>query len=256
MHLKGFDKLRTHIPELRTPFGVVRLFFVPILLFFVTSAFFSIQDNTWPFWLLDGEVVIGVIGFLVLSLVFRLKKDLIAKYGAQAYPLALKRFILPGLAIIFAVVARIGYIPGPLIPRLWWYSVLPALGWTMIVVGAVLWFRAVLTFGVDNLTMLYVYFPKEGQVADHAIYGIIRHPIYGAAQRVAFGLALLNGTWFGLTLSFIFALGLWAWVRLVEEKELIERFGASYSEYRKQVPAFWPRIKDIPGFFNFLITGR
>lgn len=254
--LKGLDNLRARVPDLRTPFGAARLLFIPISLFIIITAFFTTEDATWQFWLLDGEVVIASIGFLLLGLFFRLKKDLIAKYGAQAYPLALKRFSLPGLAIIFAVIARMGYIPGPLIPRLWWYPVLPALGWTMIVVGTLLWVRSVLTFGVDNLTMLYVYFPKEGQVADHAIYGIIRHPIYGAAQRIAFGLALLNGNWFGLTLAIIFSLGIWVWARLVEEKELIERFGPAYLVYRQRVPAFWPRLKDMPGFFKFLITGR
>ncbi len=256
MHLKGFDKLRTHVPELRTAFGVVRLFFVPALLFIIVTLFFVTEDVTWPFWLLDGEVVIGTLGFLVLSLALRLKKDLIVRYNAQAYPLALKRFILPGLAIISAVVTRMGYIPGPLIPRFWWYPILPALGWVSLIVGALLWVRTVLAFGVDYLIMLYVYFPKESQIADHAIYGIIRHPVYGAAQRIAFGLALLNGNWFGLTLALIFSLGIWGWAYLVEEKELIERFGPSYLEYRQRVPAFWPRLKSIPGFFNFLIAGR
>ncbi len=254
--LKGFDNLRARVPDLRTPFGVVRLLFIPVLLFILVTAFFVTEDATWQFWLLDGEVVIATIGFLLLSLFFRIKKDLIAKVGAQAYPLALKRFILPGLAIIFAVIARMGYIPGPLIPHLWWYPILPAVGWVSLVIGALLWIRAVLTFGVDNLTMMYVYYPKDSQIADHAIYGIIRHPIYAAAQRVALGLALINGSWFGPTLAFIFIVGIWGWARLVEEKELIERFGPAYLEYRQHVPAFWPRLKDIPGFFKFLITGR
>jgi protein-S-isoprenylcysteine O-methyltransferase Ste14 len=254
--LKGFDKLQAHVPGLRTPFRIALTLVPPALLFYLVLTFFVIEDMTWQFWLVDGEVVVGAIGFLILRLFFRLKPDLIAKYGSKAYSLAFTRIVLPALAIIFAIVARIGYIPGPPIPHLWWHPILPALGWTLIAIGAALWVRAVLTFGVDNLTMLYVYFPLESQITDHAIYGVIRHPIYGAAQRIGFGLALLNGNWFALTLSLIFALGLWVWVRLVEEKELIERFGESYSEYRKQTPAFWPRLQHIPAFFRFLLTGR
>jgi protein-S-isoprenylcysteine O-methyltransferase Ste14 len=45
-------------------------------------------------------------------------------------------------------------------------------------------------------------------------------------------------------------------VRLVEEKELVKRFGPAYSEYRQRVPAFWPRLGDLKGFFEFLISGR
>lgn len=253
--LKGFDKLREHIPALRTPFGTLRTFLSPLILFFLIYNFFAIEDSTWQLWLLDGEVVIGSIGFLILSLFFRLKKDMLARFGPEAFALAFTRIVLPALAIIFSIVARVGYIPGPPIPRFGWYPILPALGWVLLVLGIALWVRAVTTFGVDYATMLYVYYPKEGRVVDHAIYSAVRHPVYTAGQCIAFGLALLNGTWFGPVLAVFVALGVWGWVRLVEEKELIERFGASYADYRERVPAFWPRPRQIPAFFRFLFTG-
>ncbi len=253
--LKGLDKLREHIPALQTPFGILRTLFSPFLLAFLIYNFFAIEDSTWLLWLLDGEVVIGTLGFLVLSLFFRLKPALQEKYKEKAFSLAFTRFVLPALTIIFSIVARIGYIPGPLIPRFGWYPILPALGWILLGLGIALWLRAVTTFGVDYLTMLYVYYPKEGRVVDHAIYGVVRHPVYTAGQCIAFGLALLNGTWFGPVLAVFVALGMWGWVRLVEEKELIERFGASYADYRKRVPTFWPRPRQVAAFFRFLFTG-
>ena len=42
-------------------------------------------------------------------------------------------------------------------------------------------------------------------------------------------------------------------IRLVEEKELIIRFGDSYREYQKQVPAILIKPKDIVRFMIFLI---
>lgn len=89
-----------------------------------------------------------------------------------------------------------------------------------------------------------------------ALFTIMRHPAYTAAQCIAFGLALLNGSWLALACALIFPLGLWGWVRLVEENELIVRFGPAYVDYRKRVPAFWPRLCDLRGFFEFLIAGR
>jgi protein-S-isoprenylcysteine O-methyltransferase Ste14 len=255
MNIKGFDQLRKHLPELNTPLGILRLFGVPVLLYFFVTAFFTAEDLTSQFWLLDGEVVLGTLGFALLYMFFRVKTNFKAKYGSLAYSKAISRFGYPALGIIFAVVARIGNIPGPPIPRFWWYPVLSVFGWVLVVAGALLFLRAVQTFGVDNLTMLYVYFPEESQLVDHKIYDILRHPAYGAAQRIALGLALLNGTWFALTCALIFMLGLWGWVRLVEEKELLERFGPSYAEYRRRVPAFWPRPRDLGRFFKFLITG-
>jgi protein-S-isoprenylcysteine O-methyltransferase Ste14 len=32
-------------------------------------------------------------------------------------------------------------------------------------------------------------------------------------------------------------------LKLVEEPELERRFGAAYSEYKRQVPMFWPRFR-------------
>jgi protein-S-isoprenylcysteine O-methyltransferase Ste14 len=255
MTIKGLDQLRKHLPGLNTPLGILRLFGPPVLVYFLVTAFFGLEDRTSQFWLLDGEVVLGALGFVWLSMFFRVKSNFKAKYGSLAYSKAVSRFGYPAVAIIVAVVVRIGNIPGPPIPRSWWYSVLPVLGWVLIIVGASLALRVLQTFGLDNLTMLYVYFPEESQLIDHKIYEVLRHPAYGAAQRIALGLALLNGTWFALTCALIFMLGLWGWVRLVEEKELLERFGPSYAEYRQHVPAFWPRPRDLGRFFKFLIAG-
>ena len=256
MSIKGLNQLRKHIPELNTPLGILRLFGVPVLLYFLVTSFFNLEDRTAQFWLLDGEVVLGALGFVWLSMFFRVKTSYKARYGSLAYSKAVSRFGYPAVAIIAAVVARIGNIPGPPIPHFWWYPVLPVLGWAFLIIGALLALRVLQTFGLDNLTMLYVYFPEESRLVDHEIYDILRHPAYGAAQRIALGLALLNGTWFALTCALIFMLGLWGWVHLVEEKELLERFGPSYAEYRRRVPAFWPRPRDLGRFFKFLVSGR
>ncbi len=127
-------------------------------------------------------------------------------------------------------------------------------GWVFIVIGGILAVQAVTTFGVDNLTMLYVYFPEESSLINSSIYGILRHPIYAGALRVGIGLALLNMGIYALTFAILLPLGLFGWIRLVEEKELLERI-PTYAEHRKRVPAFFPYPNKIPGFFKFLFTG-
>lgn len=256
MNIKGLDQLRKQVPDLNTPIGVLRVFFLPILLILLVTALLTTENLTSTAWLLVGEIMFGGLGFLLVYLFFRYKNDFKAYFGPLAYSKAVNRFAFPGVAIISAVVARIRTIPGPEIPHYWWYIVLPALGWALIAVGALLFLRVVQTFGVDYLIMLYVYFPEESHLVDHKIYDILRHPAYAAAQRIAFGLALLNGNWFALACALIFALGLWGWVYLVEEKELTERFGPDYVEYRQRVPAFWPHLRDLKGFFEFLVVGR
>jgi protein-S-isoprenylcysteine O-methyltransferase Ste14 len=256
MSIKGFSQLRKHVPGFNSPIGVLRILFLPILLFFLITASLNNGNLTQTFWPLVGVIMFGCLGFFWVYLFFRYKNDFKDRFGPLAYSKAVSRFGFPGVAIISAVVARIRTLPGPEIPHYWWYIVLPALGWALIAVGLLLFLRTLQTFGVDYLIMLYVYFPDESHLVDHKIYNILRHPAYAAAQRIAFGLALLNGGWFALACALIFALGLWGWVHLVEEKELIERFGPGYVEYRQHVPAFWPRLRGLRGFFEFLIVGR
>jgi protein-S-isoprenylcysteine O-methyltransferase Ste14 len=256
MQIIGLDQLRKHIPDLNSPLGAARFVLLPIILYFLVTVFFNSIRFIRPFWQLVAEILLGSLGFGLLYQFYRFKQDFKARFGPLAYRQAARRYGLPAVAIIVAVVARIRYLPGPGIPRFGWYIVLPALGWMLIVVGVLLGLRTVQIFGVDNLTMLYVYFPEESHLVNHKIYNILRHPAYAAVQFIAFGLALLNGSWVVLASALIFSLGLWGWVRLVEEKELIYRFGLAYVEYRKRVPAFWPHLRDLGEFFGFLIFGK
>jgi len=254
--LKGIKPLREHFPDLRSP---VRSAWIGILaggLFGLTIIFFTYVKRYIPDWSLDGQVVIVTIGFLWLRMFFTHKKNYVTRYGELAYRNAFMHFTLPGLALIFATVAHISFMPGPAIPRYWWAVLFPYFGWYFVIIGAILWLRAVYTFGIDNLTMLYVYFPEQSRQVNSNIYSILRHPVYAGGLRLAIGLALLNANAFSLFFSLIvMPLILFSWVRLVEEKELVERFGTGYSEYRQKTPAFWPRPRNLVEFFRFLLKG-
>jgi protein-S-isoprenylcysteine O-methyltransferase Ste14 len=254
MKLKGLEALRRHVPELRTTQGLVLVILAFIAVIIATSFFFILINLRFIEWLPDGEIVIMALGFLIMSRFFSQKITYQKAYGELAYRNAFARFNLPGLGIVFASIAYLGYIAGPEIPALWWSSILVAVGWIFVMVGAALWVRSVASLGVDNLTMLYVYFPLESKMTNSGIYRILRHPIYGAALFIGIGLSLIHANWYGLLVALILPIFLTGWVRLVEEKELIERF-PDYSDYRRRVPAFWPRLQDYAKFFRFLILG-
>jgi protein-S-isoprenylcysteine O-methyltransferase Ste14 len=254
MKIKGMDALRRHVPELQTSGGLLCAIMYLVVVFAITSLFFILVNVRFIGWLPDGEIVIMALGFLIMSRFFSQKITYQKKYAELAYRNAFARFNIPGLGIVFASIAYLGYIAGPEIPPLWWRSILVAIGGVLIVIGVALWGRSVATFGVDNLSMLYVYFPSESKLIDASIYRILRHPVYGAALYVGIGLSLIHANWFGLLVALILPIFLTGWVRLVEEKELLERF-PDYANYRKQIPAFWPRLRDYGKFFHFLILG-
>ena len=253
MIIKGLDELRGHLPELNSTSGRVRIALTALGVFALTTAYFIVSDQI-PTWTIDSEIVVLAIGFMVFSLFFSGRTAYRAKYGDAAYRHACLRFALPGLAIIFAAIAHIAYMNGPKWPAGRVTVGMSILGWYWIIVGAILWFRSAQAFGVDYLTMLYVYFPENGRINNSTIYGILRHPIYAAALRIGIGLALLNTSIYALSFIPFFLLGFTGWVRLVEEKELLGRF-PGYADYRKHVPAFWTKPTDIPKFWGFLLSG-
>jgi len=254
MKLKGLEALRRHVPELQTTKGLVLVILSFVVVFIATSSFFILINIRFIEWLPDGEIVIMALGFLIMSRFFSQKKTYQKEYGELAYRNAFARFNLPGLAIVIASIAYLGYIAGPEIPPIWWRSILVAVGWIFVIVGAALWVRSVATLGVDNLAMVYVYFPLESKMTNSGIYQILRHPIYGAALYIGIGLSLIHANWYGLLVALILPIFLTGWVRLVEEKELLERF-PDYANYRKHIPAFLPRLQDNAKFFRFLILG-
>jgi len=255
MNFKGLDILARHVPELNSTGGRLKIFLYFTLLFALVTFYFIATDRI-PTWSIDSQIIVIALGYLVLSQFFSRKKAYQEKHGKLAYRNAFAHYAMPGLALIFAAIAHAGYMNGPFVPRGWWTILFIVLGWFMLGIGALLWIRSVFAFGADNLAMLYVYHPEEGKIVDSSIYGVLRHPVYAGVLRVGIGLALLNGNANALAFALLLPLGLFGWIRLVEEKELIERIGESYLDYRKRVPAFWPKLRDLGKFFKFLITGR
>ena len=255
MNIKGMDALAKHVPELNSTGGKLRITLYAIGLFTLVNVYFILTDNI-PTWSIDSEIIISSLGFLLLSFFFSRKQIYKIKYKELAYRNAFSHYAMPGLGLIFGAVIHAGYMNGPFVPVGWWTFIFIALGWFMLCIGAILSIRSVFAFGVDNLALLYVYHPEEGRIIDSDIYGILRHPIYAGILRIWMGLALLNGNANSIIFSIFIPLGFTGWIRLVEEKELIERFGQSYLDYRKHIPSFWPRLRDLGTYFKFLLTGK
>lgn len=254
MKLNGIEQLRKHLPDLETRNGAIKLILIFLFWFALTIAFFYWVDLVIPEWMPDGEIVLIALGFLVRALFYSRKKIYQQKYGELAYRNAFVRFATPGLGILIASIAHIGYMPGVEIPAVWWRPILVAVGIVFVIIGIALWIRGVLTFGADNVSLLYVYYPNEGKLINSNIYSILRHPIYAAILYGGIGLGLIHTNWYALVVIVLLPLGFTGWARLVEEKDLIERF-PDYVNYRKYVPAFWVKPRDLGKFFRFLISG-
>jgi protein-S-isoprenylcysteine O-methyltransferase Ste14 len=66
--------------------------------------------------------------------------------------------------------------------------------------------------------------------------------MYIAVTAAILGQALLLGSRALLVYAAVAWAGMAAFVRLYEEPTLADRYGAQYEEYRRAVPAWWPRL--------------
>jgi protein-S-isoprenylcysteine O-methyltransferase Ste14 len=60
-------------------------------------------------------------------------------------------------------------------------------------------------------------------------------------------------TLYSIIFSLVYFLGFYIHIHFVEEKELIVRFGPSYQEYMKKVPAFFVNPKKLGILLGFLL---
>lgn len=81
---------------------------------------------------------------------------------------------------------------------------------------------------------------EGGTLIQTGIYGVVRHPRYLAVIVGTAGFAMVVNylgvylVWLGSVLGLL-------WLIPLEERELADRFGSAYEEYRSRVPALIPR---------------
>jgi hypothetical protein len=86
---------------------------------------------------------------------------------------------------------------------------------------------------------------KDRTLAKGGIYGHFRHPLYVGSFLAGSGLALGGGRWWFLPTFMALFLLIYGRTIRGEERELEALFGGDYEEYRRGVPAFFPRV--VPG---------
>jgi len=81
----------------------------------------------------------------------------------------------------------------------------------------------------------------KGNLATDRIYGLVRHPQYVGLFLISIGLMI---QWPTLVTVLLWPVMFLVYYRLAmkEERKMTEHFGERYLEYKKSVPAFFPRF--------------
>ncbi|MDF1539518.1 MAG: methyltransferase [Candidatus Thorarchaeota archaeon] len=282
--MKGLDKVREKMPA----FGGRKIIAIPLLMLFIASLSLgfmlfldilprilnTIQFLTFlePILPIAGSLLVAIIGVLGVTSFWRNKDSMIAKHKELAYQKIFPRgasgvFILMSLILHLLFSVR-SLPPGPpvnpitiefsksllyvlSIPVEYDVVIRVVLGGILMLFGFLTMRRAIMTFGVDYMLVVYLYFPEEGEIQENDIYSVIRHPTYFSGVLLILGLMVLRLSVYSITISILILLALSVWIR-VEEKELVERFGEGYAEYMSKTPGLHVRIRDFGKYIRFL----
>ena len=280
MKLKGFKKFQEKLPALSGKRMIILpLYAITILtaLIFILHYFYTIPSKLVStisaFFPIIGVILIEIFGVIMADLMWFLRDKMKAKFKSGAY----QRMLFIGFWGIESLIflAFTSFFPLKSIdPQIWdnfpfslWVTsftdliggnwiVLDIFRWIigilLLITGIFTVFRALFTFGIDYMAVVYVYFPEESEVQNHEIYSIIRNPTYAGLIYICLGGFVFYFSLFNLLYFIIYFVGFNIHLHFVEEKELMMRFGESYINYQKKVPELFARPKNWMKFYRFL----
>jgi protein-S-isoprenylcysteine O-methyltransferase Ste14 len=116
------------------------------------------------------------------------------------------------------------------------------IGIVLVAAGAAVLLPAFARFVIEGLGTPAPVAPTERLVVG-GLYRYIRNPMYLAVLAVITGQALLLARPGLLGYATLVAAAVVAFVHGYEEPTLARRHGTVYEEYRRSVPAWWPRLR-------------
>jgi len=81
-------------------------------------------------------------------------------------------------------------------------------------------------------------------------YTYCRNPMTLGTTAFYLGIAIWTGSLSALILALIYPVGISIYIKLFEEKELEQRFGLEYLEYKRRTPFLIPRFRNSGGSFH------
>jgi protein-S-isoprenylcysteine O-methyltransferase Ste14 len=190
-------------------------------------------------WINFAILIVATLLTLVFYVLSAGPAALEKKIGPRAYQKCARYRMLSGLFMFVASANYVLYVFYPLpislaqtFPWPWWVSILIAL--LIAIPSGYLWVRGMQDAGEE--TML----PKKEHTMYGGIYQKIRHPQAVGELPFWWVFAFLCHSPFLVLYSFvwvpIFVIMCWA-----EERDLVQRYGKAYQEYRQRTGAFFPK---------------
>lgn len=89
------------------------------------------------------------------------------------------------------------------------------------------------------------YLHKHEQLATGGPYAFTRNPLYLGSSILALGFVVAGASWIATAVVAAYFVAFYPAVMGREEAELKELYGATFEEYSRRVPRFWPRLAHV-----------
>jgi len=111
----------------------------------------------------------------------------------------------------------------------------------MVIIGSILITFGVAMFIYSERILNFAY--KSSELITTKTYAYVRHPMYASwGLGILPGIFCLFNSWILFFILFIYYLSVRIFIRK-EEKHLLEKHGKKYAHYKKNVNAFFPKLK-------------
>jgi len=283
--MKGIEKLRSKLPDYQG--RKIRIFLTIAFIIFVISIMFQLFADSLPrifrnieflqiiapLTPIIGPLIIISIGFSVVRKFWRIRDKYLSKFEEKAYQKAFKLVVI-GIPMLFSVIIHSFFSTDLIVPYriddpLSRYLGIPIsellldfpfyilyirifLSFFFVGLGLLVINRALKFFGIDYMSLVYIFYPEESTVQNHEIYSILRHPTYHGLVLISIGSIFFRFSIYSVIYFVIFLVGINIHIKCVEEKELIQRFGDEYKKYREAVPSIFVKLKDLKKYFYTL----
>ena len=253
MFKQAYDLLRRKVPELGSPWKALLILALSLAGFGVCMAFFLCFDRALPWGSLISQFVVALVATGLSYRHYSRADHYQATHSVLAYRHSLYNYVIPILVTWYACCFHPLLIGGPpLLPR-WLALIIGALFLAMVPLTRVHLNRAgveLTTQGTDILTVL----ADEERPLRGEIYGYIRHPLYFALVCCALGCGWLRNNLLALLAALMVLVPVLVAVML-EDRQLVARYGEAQQRYIRQTGALFPR-RDLAGFVKLFFLFR
>jgi protein-S-isoprenylcysteine O-methyltransferase Ste14 len=268
---KRYNFTYENLPDLKHPSKYIPIYFIQFF-YFITLILFIWKISTFVWYgALLAQIIITIFAMgpiiYITTNIKSIRLKLKEKYKNRAFQNFYYKYLFftpvpTFLSFYFPLILKTDYFLPNIIPlpeNLFTKSIFPIyvalpLFFLFIFIGFLIR-RPSGGFNLDVESYIFLIYPEKGKIINEGIYKYIRHPRYLGRIFVSLSFGFFANNILGLCVSVIH-FSAFLILSFFEDNELKQRFEEEYTQFKKLVPGYIPKIKNWKPFLIYIFTFR